>query len=118
MYLTYACPWTHRGDEKAVAALAHIVEDQKQQSNRIAQFILEHHDSIEMGEYPIEFLDMHDLSLDYLITKLVQSQKNDVAGLEQCAAELQQDRPAAALAEEALGAPGAPGDVGRAGRTV
>jgi predicted outer membrane protein len=103
MYLTFACPWTHRGDEKAVATLARIVEDQKQLANRIAQFILERHDTIEMGEYPADFPDTHDLSLDYLITKLIQRQKNDVSALERCVAELQQDRQAAALAEEALG---------------
>jgi hypothetical protein len=104
MYLTNASPWTHRGDEPALGALQRIVEDQKQLGHRIGQYILEHHDTIEMGEYPIEFLDVHDLSLDYLLTRLVDCQKADVTALEQCAAALQHDRHAAALAEEALGA--------------
>jgi hypothetical protein len=103
MYLTYACPWTHRGDEQAVAVLRNIVEDQKQLANRIAQYILRI-GPIETGEYPSDYLDMHDLSLDYLITKLVEHQQRDVAALEQCVAELSRERPAAALAEEALGA--------------
>jgi hypothetical protein len=104
MYLAHACPWIGRGDEKAVAALGHIVEDQKRLSNRIAGYILETHGTIETGEYPIDFLDTHDLSLDYLITKLVGCQKDDVAAIERCAADLAGDREAAALAEEALGA--------------
>jgi hypothetical protein len=104
MYLTYAHPWTHRGDEKALAILRHIADEQQQMASRIAQHILDHHGPIETGEYPIDFLDMHDLSLDFLITRLVQFQKNDVAAIEQCVAQLKADRQSAALAEEALGA--------------
>ncbi len=103
MYLTYASPWTRHGDERAVAALRHIVEDQKQLSTRIAQYILQHHGSLETGEYPIEFLDMHDLSLDFLLTRLVEHQRSEVAALERCVRDLQADREATALAEEALG---------------
>jgi hypothetical protein len=104
MYLAYATPWTQRGDDKAVAALQRIVADQKQMANRIAQYVLEHHGPIEMGEYPVDFLDTHDLALDFLVSKLVQCQKQDIAELEKCVALLQSDRPACALAEEALGA--------------
>ncbi|MBI3836741.1 MAG: hypothetical protein HY288_02240 [Planctomycetia bacterium] len=104
MYLTYAHPWTHRGEEKALTNLRHIADDQKQMAGRIARHILDHHGPIETGEYPIDFLDMHDLSLDFLITRLVQCQKNDVAAIEQCVAELRADRQAGVLAEEALGA--------------
>lgn len=104
MYLTYASPWINRGDERAVAALKHIVEDQKQMATRVAQCIMQHHGPIELGEYAIEFLDMHDLSLDFLLTMLVEYQKRDVATIEQCVAALHADRQAAQLAEEALGA--------------
>jgi len=102
-YLTYASPWTHGGDEKALATLRHIVEDQKQLAARVAQQIL-NIGPTEIGEYPIEFLDTHDLSLDYLLKLLVQYQKKDVAAIERCVADLAGDRHAAALAEEALGA--------------
>lgn len=103
LYLDYACPWTHRGDEKAVATLRNIVADQKQLSTRVAQAVLALGPT-EIGEFPIEFLDMHDLSLDFLVKKLIEYQKKDIAALERCAAELAADRKAAALAEEALGA--------------
>jgi hypothetical protein len=104
MYLTYARPWIHRGEEKALATLKHIAADQTQMANRIGQYILEHHGPIEIGEYPIDFLDMHDLALDYLISRLVERQRHDVAAIEQCVALLKSDREASALAEEALGA--------------
>ncbi|HEY2893162.1 MAG TPA: hypothetical protein VGJ16_03085 [Pirellulales bacterium] len=103
MYLDYACPWTHRGDEKALATLRNIVADQKQLSTRVAQAVMAIGPT-EIGEFPIEFLDMHDLSLDFLIKKLIEYQKQDIAALEKCAGQLVTDRKAAALAEEALGA--------------
>jgi hypothetical protein len=104
MYLSYACPWTQRGDERAVAALARIVDDQKQLSTRIAQYVMQHYGPTEIGEYPVDFLDTHDLALDFLIKKLVECQKRDVEATEQCVAALHADRQATALSEEALGA--------------
>ena len=104
MYLTYATPWVHRGEAKATEALKHIAADQQQMAQRIGQYILEHHGPIEMGEYPVDFLDMHDLALDYLLSRLVECQKRDLADIEVCAGQLKHERQAAALAEEALGA--------------
>jgi hypothetical protein len=103
MYLTYACPWTHRGDEVAVETLGRIVDDQKQMSTRIADYIQEHYGPPELGGYPLDFPDTHDLSLDYLVRKLVRCQKNDVAALERSVAALQNEPQALVLAEEALG---------------
>jgi hypothetical protein len=104
MYLTYACPWTHRGDDRALAALKRIVEDQKQMSQRLAEHIMAHYGPVEPDEYPSDYPDTHDLSLDYLIGKLVQCQKNDIAAIERCVTQLHGDREAASLAEESLGA--------------
>ena len=104
MYLTFASPWTHHGDDKAVAALKHIVAEQKRLANRIAHHIMEYYGRVDLGEYPPDFPDTHDLSLDYLVRKLVLCQKRDIAAIERCIAALAPDRKAAALAEEALGA--------------
>jgi len=103
MYLTYACPWTHRGDEQAVGVLRNIVSDGKQLADRVAQLVLRF-GPIEMGEYPRDFPDTHDLALDYLLKKLIDCQKADIKSLEECAASVSDDRQAAALALEALGA--------------
>lgn len=102
MYLSYASPWTHKGDEKAAAALANIVEALKRLAVRVSELVLEV-GPIDVGEYAVEFYDMHDLSLDFLLSKLVEYQKRDIAALEKCAEQLQSDRHAADVAEEALG---------------
>lgn len=103
IYLADANPWTHEGDEKAIKALQLIVEQQQDLAQRIANFIIDHYGPANPGEYPADFPDTHDLSLDYLVGKLVQCQKADVKAIEACATELQSDRQAHALAEEALG---------------
>ncbi len=103
VYLTYASPWTTREDAKAVETLRHIVDDQQQMSNRLAQHITEHYGPVEMGEYPLDFPDTHDLAFDFLIGKLLAGQQASVVGIERCVAEITDDREALALAEEALG---------------
>jgi hypothetical protein len=103
MYLSYAAPWTRQGDEKAVRALEYIVDEQERLAARVAELVLEL-GPVNVGEYPFEFYDMHDLSLDYLLSRLVEFQKKDVAAIERTVDELQSDRRAAAAAEEALGA--------------
>ncbi|MGD9721128.1 MAG: hypothetical protein AB7O59_03620 [Pirellulales bacterium] len=103
MYLSYASPWLQTGDEKAVTALSHIVDEQKRLAARVAELVLER-GPMDLGEYPHEFYDLHDLSLDFLLNKLVEYQKRDVAALEKSVEELQSDRAAASVAEEALGA--------------
>jgi hypothetical protein len=103
MYLTHASPWTRRGDERAIEVLHRIVDDQQQLSTRVARHIIEYYGRVELGDYPLDFPDTHDLAFDYLIGKLVTCQKGDVAALEQSVPQLQHDREAAALGEEALG---------------
>jgi len=104
MYLQWSCPWVHSGDERAVAAVKRIVDDQMALCRRISEHILEHHDRIDLGEYPTSFTSLHDVAIDYLIGRLVECQKDDIRVLERCVSQLDHDPPARSLAEEALGA--------------
>ena len=102
MYLSYAAPWTRSGDKHAVEALGRIVGEQQQLAKRVADAVLELGPT-SIGDYPVEFYDVHDLALDYLLRKLVELQKRDVAKAERIVDALQSHRPAAVLAEETLG---------------
>ncbi len=104
MYLTDAHPWTHRGDAKATEVLEDIVANQKETCRRIAEVIIMRDGAIDEGEYPIEFTDTHDLSLDFLIKELIELQKQDIARIQNCVDRLWNDPPAQALAKESLGA--------------
>ena len=102
-YLCYAMPWTRKQDEKALEAVRRIAEDQQRLARQAADVVLEA-GPVNLGEYPIEFLDMHDLSLQFLLKKLAEYQKRDIAVIARTVEELRGDRRAYALAEEALGA--------------
>jgi hypothetical protein len=100
MYLSSARPWVPRGHEKAAETLDLIVEDQKRMVEKISDELLSAGADIDTGEFPMVYTDLHDLSVDYLLTELVESQRNDVAAIEDCVVGLGGDP----LAQEALGA--------------
>jgi len=103
MYVTDAMPWTHPGDAKATATLASIVSDQRASSQRIAQLILDGGGTLDTGEFPMEYTDMHDLSLDFLIKELISFQKWLIGQIEHIVKVVDSDRDARELAQETLG---------------
>ena len=104
IFLTEAVPWTHRGDENATRVLLDIVEGQRDLSTRIAAELQQRGCPIDTGEYAMDFLDLHFLSLDFLLQRLVEMQKNEIESIGWIAEQLDGDPAASVLAKEALGA--------------
>ena len=104
IFLTEAVPWTHRGDEQATNVLLDIVAGQRDLSNRIAAELEQRGWPLDMGEYPMDFLDLHFLSLDFLLQRLVENQQREVDAIARLSAEVNEDPVAHDLAQEALGA--------------
>ena len=104
IFLTEAVPWTHRGDERATSVLLDIVAGQRDLSNRIAAELEQRGWPLDMGEYPMDFLDLHFLSLDFLLQRLVENQQREVDAIARLSAEVNEDPVAHDLAQEALGA--------------
>jgi hypothetical protein len=100
MYLASARPWVPTGHEKAAETLNLIVDDEKRMVERITDELLTLGADIEYGEFPMTYTDLHDLSVDYLLKEMVESQREDVAAIEGCVADTAGDP----LAQEALGA--------------
>lgn len=104
MYLSYALPYPTRGDDKARDVLKHIVASQKEMVDRIGSLLVEREVDVTHGEFPIYFTGLHDLSLEYLVRRMIADQRRDIAEIEKCAEQLSDDPYGKALAEEALGA--------------
>jgi len=102
-YLEDARPWTRRGDQKTIAALTHIVADQRELAQRVAEAIVEHGGRPDPGRFPMEFTAINDLQLDFVLKKLIEYQQRDVETIQRCAADLDEAPMIRALAEEALG---------------
>lgn len=103
-YLVCTGPWTHRGDERSTETLSHVVADQQTTADRVVQMITDLGGSVASSSYPMLFTDLHDLALEFLLQRLVDYQRQDIAQIETCVADLADAPLARALAEEGLGA--------------
>ena len=104
MYLAEGQPWTGRRDDPAEETMRNVVADQREMSVRIADFVMDNRGIVDDGDFPMEFTDLNFLSLDALLPRLQEYQREDVATIEHVIAWLPPDEPEAlALAQEALG---------------
>ena len=104
MYLQSAPPHRQPGDEKAIEVLSHIVEDQHLMVDRLAELISDLAGIPNRGDFPMEFTDLHDLSLDFIMRTVTERQTEEVALIESLSTQLEAGTQAKALAQEALGA--------------
>jgi hypothetical protein len=103
MYLAGADPWRRAGDEAMANALTDIVADQRIYCGRIAEAMLQERGRFDSGDYPMEFTEYNMLSLDFLLTAMIRHQKQDIAAIERCVADLAGNMQYRVLAEEVLG---------------
>ena len=103
-YLASAKPWIRRGDTKSGDLLRLIAADQRRMADRIGAVIVESGGTVQPGEFPMLFTDMHDLSTDYLLNQVMEFQRHDVARIGEIVAQLERSPAAVAIAKEALGA--------------
>jgi hypothetical protein len=103
-YLQHKGSWAQASDARAKDVFHDIVHSQAEISERIAQEVTERGGTPEPGGFPMEYTDLHFLSVDYLVTQLVDSQKKAIAAIQQCRDASGLDVAARAMVEEALGA--------------
>jgi hypothetical protein len=104
MYLASARPWYPQADCEAKTVLRHIAEDQQLMVDRIGAVILDLGGSVQPSEFPMEFTDLHDLSIDYLYPQVIARQKSEIEWMRQCCEQLKDSPVARAVAQESLGA--------------
>ncbi len=102
MYLGYAKPWALQAHPKSRAVLEQMVEDHLQTVDRLAALILEV-GPVEHGEFPIIFTGWHDLSVEWLVDKLIERQKKTIIIINQLVGQLALAPYAQAVAKEVLG---------------
>ena len=104
MYLAYAPPFYRRANDDARATIENIVSYQQEIVDRIGTLIVERHGTVDNGAFPMVFTGYHDLSVEFLISKMIELQTKDVDTIQSCVDDLSDDPIAKAIAEEALGA--------------
>ena len=102
MYLNYARPWALQAHPKSLAVLEQMVADQEATVDRLAGLILET-GPVEPGEFPIIFTGWHDLSVEWLVNKLIERQQKTILIIEKLISHLSLAPYAQAIARETLG---------------
>jgi hypothetical protein len=102
-YLGYASPLTHEGGQAARETLDQIVADHQATVDRLGELILDSGGSVSYGEFPLRFASLHDLTFEYLLTRLSEHQRRLIAAISECVEQLRTAPSAQAVALEALG---------------
>lgn len=102
-YLQFSRPYVPPGHDYLIESLDSIVADQNALAERIGQILIDAHAPLRTGEFPMDYTDKHDLSIDYLVGVAVDFQDQDIAAICDIVEQLQTAPAAKALAEEGLG---------------
>jgi hypothetical protein len=102
-YLRYANPWVSVGDECLDEAIRHIADQQVELSERVGLSIIERRGQVEGGSFPSGFTAYNDLSVAYLVPRVMEDQARIVREVGEVVRQLRTD-PAYGLANEILGA--------------
>ncbi|HZL87048.1 MAG TPA: hypothetical protein VFB96_01620 [Pirellulaceae bacterium] len=103
MYLSYAGADRLELSPKVAAAIGQMVEDQKRTVDRVATLILENNGEVDRGEFPMNFTGYNDLSVKFLLQKIIERQEKTVSAIEKIAQQLATAPYAQAAVREALG---------------
>jgi hypothetical protein len=102
MYLSHAAPWVAYGHQEAQQTLDLLVADARHYATRISELLVARRHTVDLGEFPMAFTSLHDVSLDFLIEHLIAHQKRDLYRIEAITNRLSGDPEARAVAHEVL----------------
>ncbi|QDS98711.1 hypothetical protein [Adhaeretor mobilis] len=102
-YLQWSRPYVPRGREEIMETILTIVADQDAIADRISHMLQESNGWTRTGDFPMEFTDLHDLNIDFLLNAAVNYQEQDVEIIDSLVQQLSTSPAAKAVAEESLG---------------
>ncbi len=102
-YLQYSRPYIPPGRGSVKETIDSIVADQNVMVERLTQMLSNADAPPRFGEFPMQYTDLHDLDIDFLMRAAVNYQEQDIASIGDIVDHLQLAPAAQSLAEEALG---------------
>jgi bacterioferritin (cytochrome b1) len=102
-YIMFSRPYIPRSRQNVLDTMEEIASDQTMLAERISKQVSEIGGLPQLGNFPMEFTDTHDLSIDHLLRESIRYQREEIATLETCRDALTHDPTARALVEEAVG---------------
>jgi hypothetical protein len=101
-YLLYAPPWVPPGREHAWEQVRRIAEGQRANALQLGRLLVRRYGYAASGLFPVEFTRYNDLSLEYLVPRLIEYQGGLIDEIARCAWPLAQDEEARQLVERVL----------------
>lgn len=102
-YLQYSRPYIPPGRSSVIETLDAIVSDQNVMVERLTDVLNDSNTPPRFGEFPMQYTDLHDLDIDFLMQMAVNYQQQDITSIAAIADELRLAPAAQSLAEEVLG---------------
>jgi hypothetical protein len=103
VYLADATPWIPPQRERLQVELAAMAADHREYGDRLAALILDLHGRIGLSGFPMEYSDLHDVSADFLLTRLICDTQANLAAVGRAVGRLDEGSPARQLLEEICG---------------
>ena len=103
VYVSYALSDQLDATPKFAAVIRQMVEDQRRTVDRLATLILDNGGDVDRGEFPMNFTGYNDLSVKFLLHKIIERQEKTIAMIEKIVEGLSTAPYAQAAAREALG---------------
>lgn len=88
-YIGDACPWGTSRDVTALATLRQLVATENKAVAALGRYLVRRHLMPPyLGSYPADFTTLNFVSLEYLVPRLVEAQRRDLAELERDASAI------------------------------
>jgi hypothetical protein len=102
-YLQWSRPHVAPGQEEALETIADVARDQDALADRLSAMVIDAGSLPHTGEFPMEFTDLHDLDLGFLVAEAASYQAEDVAMIQALVDKAAAWPAVRSIAEEALG---------------
>ena len=103
LYLSSAAPWVREGQGEAAALLSTMAVEQNEIVDKLGGMIVDAGGRVEPVGFPMEFTGYHDLSLDYLLSKLIELQQRDIDEIQSVVEAAPDGTTTQSVAQDALG---------------
>ena len=102
-YLTYARPWVRSGSEAKADIIEDIAADHHDLVQRILRTLEADDRPLALGDFPMAYTDLNDLSLDFILQELTRYERRLLRTLEEIATWVDRDQPSYLLVNMAIG---------------
>ena len=102
-YLAYARPWVAAGCEDKALIIDDIAADHHDLVERILEVLEAADRPVSLGDFPMEYTSLNDLSLDYILQEVTRFEQRLLESLEDIATWLDRESTATRLVNLAIG---------------